>query len=75
MQTPEEDAVIKAKASETPGKTLIKAARAIKTAEAMIAFCGTLCLERVSALIAFRKRFGESWQSDTNDDLLNKGLS
>ena len=54
---------------------LIKAARAIKIAEAMIAFCGTLWRERVSALIAFRKRFGESWQSGINDALLNKGLS
>ena len=34
--------MIKAKASETPGSTLIKAARAIKIAEAMMAFCGTL---------------------------------
>ena len=54
-------AVIKAKASETPGKTLINAARAIKTAEAMMAFCGTLWRERVSALIAFKNGFGESW--------------
>ena len=60
IQTPDDDAVIKAKASETPGKILMNAAEAIRMDEARIAFCGTLLRERVSALIAFKNLFGES---------------
>ena len=52
---------MRAKESDTPGRILIKAAKAMVAAEAKIAFCGTFCRDSFPAPIFSRKGLGVSW--------------
>ena len=53
MYTPDDDAVIKAKASDTPGKTLMKAETQTTIAETMMAREGIPLRDKVSSFKAF----------------------